>query len=302
MDLVSTIRKSGSRGGVNFSWDDVSTSAHRENYLGHSLKAPVGRWQKGRDLNWYAKAGESADGPSDETDEQRRERERKEEIRRVKEAEEDALNRALGLPVPDRSQSGGVSSGANNVGLGEVRRMVGEAGVDRAEGKGFGDFVGKTEGQDAQGDVILGVDGGDGGLLGGEARRSDDKAAQRGSHRRTAEEQRERDERRSRRRDRSPGSHRRRRDYRERSRSPRRDDRKRERRSRSRSPDHARRKTHRERDGSREHQQRRRRSTSGDRGQERRDRNRSPHREPRRDGDWSREHGRDREKHHDRRR
>ncbi|CAA2970636.1 Hypothetical predicted protein [Olea europaea subsp. europaea] len=42
-----------SRGGVRggrdqFSWEDVKAEKHRENYLGHSLKAPVGRWQKGR--------------------------------------------------------------------------------------------------------------------------------------------------------------------------------------------------------------------------------------------------------------
>lgn len=33
--------------GAEFSWDDVKVDKHRENYLGHSIKAPVGRWQKG---------------------------------------------------------------------------------------------------------------------------------------------------------------------------------------------------------------------------------------------------------------
>lgn len=40
MDLVQSIRKEGSRGGRGeFKWDDVKTSNHRENYLGHSLMA-----------------------------------------------------------------------------------------------------------------------------------------------------------------------------------------------------------------------------------------------------------------------
>lgn len=95
MDLVSSIRKSGSRGGVNFSWDEVANSTHRENYLGHSLKAPVGRWQQGRDLTWYSK--DKGDG----------EEEKAEEMRKVKMAEEEAMAKALGLPPPNKEGTGG---------------------------------------------------------------------------------------------------------------------------------------------------------------------------------------------------
>ncbi|PHH83775.1 hypothetical protein CDD82_2647 [Ophiocordyceps australis] len=116
MDLLASIRKTGSRGGVDFSWDQVANSAHRENYLGHSLKAPVGRWQQGRDLNWYAKSGSTAADDSAETDAERHERQRKEELRKVKEAEEDAMARALGLPPPQRN-----TTGANSVEIGEQR-------------------------------------------------------------------------------------------------------------------------------------------------------------------------------------
>ncbi|KAI1612186.1 kinase phosphorylation protein-domain-containing protein [Exophiala viscosa] len=122
MDLLATVRKEGSRGGLgDFKWSDVQNSSHREHYLGHSLMAPVGRWQKGRDLSWYAKPDEeSVDG---EDPAAKAARERKEEIRRVKEAEEDALARALGLPVAPRDNPNMQELGARR----EVAKVLKEA-------------------------------------------------------------------------------------------------------------------------------------------------------------------------------
>ncbi|KAA6407195.1 MAG: hypothetical protein FRX48_08997 [Lasallia pustulata] len=125
MDLVASIRKEGSRGGrASFKWSDVKEDQHRENYLGHSLMAPVGRWQKNRDLGWYAQGSSSA--PAAESAAAMR----AEEIRVVKEAEREALGRALGFaPVEGR---GGDGDGDGNGG-GEVERV--EARRDE-EGRG----------------------------------------------------------------------------------------------------------------------------------------------------------------------
>ncbi|TXG49304.1 hypothetical protein EZV62_025179 [Acer yangbiense] len=85
--------RGGVRGGRDqFSWDDVKVDKHRENFLGHSIKAPVGRWQKGKDLHWYTrdkKSQSSDDGLKDE-------------IKRIKEEEEQAMREALGL-APKRA-------------------------------------------------------------------------------------------------------------------------------------------------------------------------------------------------------
>lgn len=130
MDLLSSRPlREGSRGGRSeFSWETVKSDKDRENYLGHSLMAPVGRWQQGRDLGWYAK------GSNDQSKSADSERARRaEELRKIKEAEEDALAKALGLPVKPRSREAerGALSGE------EIRRVV-RSVTAQEQGKGVG--------------------------------------------------------------------------------------------------------------------------------------------------------------------
>ena len=83
----------------------------------------VGRWQKNKDLSWYAKGDESeaAQGAA---------RARAEEIRRIKEAEQDALSAALGFPVAPRTRDVG-PTGANAILQGGREMAQGEESVKK---------------------------------------------------------------------------------------------------------------------------------------------------------------------------
>ncbi|KAI8608007.1 kinase phosphorylation protein-domain-containing protein, partial [Chytriomyces sp. MP71] len=93
--------REGNRGGSGlFKWDDVKDDKHRENYLGHSINAPVGRWQKGKDLvtnetGWYSKEKDAIEVAAVQ----------QKEFRDVKEKEAEAMAEALGLRTKKTTQS-----------------------------------------------------------------------------------------------------------------------------------------------------------------------------------------------------
>jgi len=96
--------RGGTRGGAaEFSWSSVKSDKDRENYLGHSINAPTGRWLNGRDVRWFEKdaqpiASKDAQLDPDEVarlDSERKEKARKRELRDVKRVEEIEVNRRL---------------------------------------------------------------------------------------------------------------------------------------------------------------------------------------------------------------
>uniref|UniRef100_L7LTA4 Putative kinase phosphorylation protein n=1 Tax=Rhipicephalus pulchellus TaxID=72859 RepID=L7LTA4_RHIPC len=125
--------RGGTRGGADqFNWEDVKEDKYRENYLGHSLRAPVGRWQKGKDLTWYAKEKQQAASTS-----------RQNEVAAAKKAEEEAMLAALGFATPAKPTHQPLSKAEVTEALrrGDCSREEGDA--DRVSGVGTnarGDF------------------------------------------------------------------------------------------------------------------------------------------------------------------
>ncbi len=84
--------RGGVRGGKDqFTWESVKTDKDRECYLGHSVMAPVGRWQQGKDIHWY-----------NAEDKAKQAKVINEEFLKAKELEEKALMAALGYKVVEK--------------------------------------------------------------------------------------------------------------------------------------------------------------------------------------------------------
>jgi len=117
-------RDGGCRGGQDqFKWEDVKADAYRENYLGHSQHAPVGRWQKGKDILWYTrKHGDAKEHVTTQLKlPEGGEAARRVEIAAIKAYEEDMLAQQLGLAVKRRRVGG---EGATRLEQAEVDALL----------------------------------------------------------------------------------------------------------------------------------------------------------------------------------
>ena len=185
------------------------------NNLAYTISLPaVGRWQKNKDLSWYAKG--------DEAGKTAEELARAEEIRLIKEAEQDALSAALRFPVAPRIRDNQVA------GEKDVERALKEVEVGGEEdqevgggkGLGYGGYGGSGAGGE-DGERLGGVNGGSGGIINRKEIRPKTRPLQGEEEKRDRERRhREREERHRRRREREDERARDRPRRRERRRSP----------------------------------------------------------------------------------
>lgn len=89
------------------------------------MNAPQGRWQKNKDIHWYQRDAQ-------EEDPEIAAKKKREEIRKLREAEEDALSVALGFAPANRALDGdgGVGTGSNNI---KVEKSEAEKEAEREE-------------------------------------------------------------------------------------------------------------------------------------------------------------------------
>lgn len=140
------------RGGADqFRWSDVAASKDRESYLGHSLLAPVGRWQLNKDLTWYAKKKGTA-GAQAEAEEIAREK------ATIRQAEEDRRLEALGLKkkvVPALGSGAVELDAADQKQLFGTVKTEGSHDADRVGGLGFASSGGNAPTATADGGMEL---------------------------------------------------------------------------------------------------------------------------------------------------
>lgn len=96
---------------------------HRENYLGNSVAAPKGRWQQGRDIQWYNR-------DASVKDKEAAAEKRRKELLEVKQAEQEAMNEVLYVSMLMQRRR---TERRTECRLGPRRRLARRAGAYRRE-------------------------------------------------------------------------------------------------------------------------------------------------------------------------